>query len=154
MTAKIQKLAYIFFFAIGVLYLVGALLLPVGTLAAPKGGLFPLMVAAFLIAMSIALLADFLKGKRGAGERIEGFPEGKDRNRVLAVGVALVLYSVFLKPLGYLVSTVGLMGVIVHLLGLRGWVKVALAAILTGVLSYYLFAVILEVPLPRGEVFP
>jgi hypothetical protein len=46
------------------------------------------------------------------------------------------------------------MGVIVHLLGLRGWVKVALAALLTGVLSYYLFAFILEVPLPRGEVFP
>jgi hypothetical protein len=45
------------------------------------------------------------------------------------------------------------MAVIVRLLGLRGWVKIALAAALTGFLSYYLFAVILEVPLPRGEVF-
>lgn len=154
MAAGIQKACYILFLVIGILYLIDSLLLPLGTLATPKGGLFPLIVAIFLVAMSISLLAGFLKGTRGAVDAIEAFPTGKDRNRVLAVASALILYSVFLKPLGYLLSTVALMGVIVHLLGLRGWVKVALAAILTGVLSYYLFAFILEVPLPRGEVFP
>ena len=154
MAAGIQKACYLFFLVIGILYLIGSLLLPIGTLATPKGGLFPLIVAIFLVAMSIALLVGFPKGTRGAVDAIEAFPKGQDRNRVLAVASALILYSVLLKPMGYLLSTVALMGVIVHLLGLRGWVRVALAAILTGVLSYYLFAFILEVPLPRGEVFP
>jgi putative tricarboxylic transport membrane protein len=154
MAAGIQKVCYLIFLVIGILYLIGSLLLPIGTSATPKGGLFPLIVAVFLVAMSIALIAGFLKGTGGSVESIEAFPKGKDRNRVLAVASALILYTLLLKPIGYLVSTVGLMGVIVHLLGLRGWVKVALAAILTGALSYYLFAFILEVPLPRGEVFP
>lgn len=154
MAAGIQKACYIIFLVIGIFYLVGSLLLPIGTLATPKGGLFPLIVAIFLVVMSIALLADFLKDTRGPADAIEAFPTGKDRHRVLAVSSALILYCVFLKPIGYLLSTVALTGVIVHLLGLRGWAKVALAAILTGVLSYFLFAFILEVPLPRGEVIP
>jgi hypothetical protein len=154
MSAGIQKVCYLIFLVIGILYLIGSLLLPIGTSAAPKGGLFPLIVAIFLVAMSIALIAGFLKGRSGAVEAVEAFPQGKDRNRVLAVASALIVYSLLLKPIGYLVSTVGLMGAIVYLLGLRGWIKVALTAILTGVLSYYLFAFILEVPLPRGEVFP
>jgi putative tricarboxylic transport membrane protein len=154
MAARIQKACYIIFLVAGILYLIGSFLLPIGTFAAPKGGLFPLVVAVFLVAMSSALIAGCRKGSSGALEPIEPFPKGQDRNRVLAVASALILYSVCLKPIGYLVSTVALMGVVVHLLGLRGWFKVALAAILTGVLSYYLFAFILEVPLPRGEVLP
>jgi putative tricarboxylic transport membrane protein len=154
MSAGIQKACSIVFLFVGTLYLVGSLLLPLGTLAAPQGGLFPLLVAVFLIAMSIALITGFLKGRVEPPEATESFPKGKDRNRVLVIASALVLYSVFLKPLGYLLSTVPLMGVVVYLLGLRGWIKVAVAAILTGVLSYYLFSFMLEVPLPRGEVFP
>jgi putative tricarboxylic transport membrane protein len=100
------------------------------------------------------LIAGFLKTTRGPVDAIEAFPTGKDLHRVLAVASALILYCLFLKPIGYLLSTIALTGVIVHLLGLRGWAKVALAAILTGVLSYCLFAFILEVPLPRGEVLP
>jgi len=154
MAAKIQKVCYLIFLVIGILYLLGSLLLPIGALATPKGGLFPLLVAIFLIGMSTALIAGFVKGSPVAVEAVEDFPEGKDRHRVLAVAIALILYALLLKPIGYLLSTVGLMGAIVHLLGLRGWVRVALAAILTGVLSYCLFALILDVPLPRGEVFP
>ncbi len=154
MGAGIQKACYAIFLVIGILYLIGSLLLPIGTSAAPQGGLFPLLVAILLVALSVALIAGFGKGAPAAEESIEAFPLGQDRRRVLAVSSALVLYSILLKPVGYLVSTVVLMGLIVHLLGLRGWPKVALTAVLTGVLSYYLFAVILEVPLPRGEVFP
>jgi hypothetical protein len=100
MAAGIQKICYILFLVIGILYLIGSLLLPIGTLATPKGGLFPLMVAIFLVAMSIALLAGFLKGRRAAGDAIEAFSAGKDRHRVLAVVSALILYCVFLKPIG------------------------------------------------------
>ena len=154
MAARIQKVCYVFFLFVAVLYFIGSLLLPIGSAANPQGGLFPLLVAIFLIVMSIALIAGFGKGTRVAVEAIEAFPKGKDRNRLLALASALILYSLLLKPLGYLTSTIGLMGVTVHLLGLRGWFKVALAAILTGFLSFYIFAFLLDVPLPRGEVFP
>jgi putative tricarboxylic transport membrane protein len=154
MAAGIQKVCYAIFLGIGVLYLIGSLFLPIGTSAAPQGGLFPLLVAILLVALSVALIAGVRKGAPGAVEAIEAFPMGQDRRRVLAVSSALVLYSLLLKPIGYLVSTVALMGVIVYLLGLRGWIRIAMTAVLTGVLSYYLFAVLLDVPLPRGEVMP
>ncbi|HSR11173.1 MAG TPA: tripartite tricarboxylate transporter TctB family protein [Thermodesulfobacteriota bacterium] len=152
MPAKIQKVCYVVFLAIGSLYLFGSLRLPIGTAASPQGGLFPLLVSIFLIAMSVALIMGVLTGRRT--ETVEAFPKGHDRNRLLILASALVLYSLLLKPLGYLVSTIGLMGVTVHLMGLRGWGKVAAAAVITGILSYYLFAFLLDVPLPRGEVFP
>jgi putative tricarboxylic transport membrane protein len=153
MNSSIQKFCYFIFLVTGVLYCIGSLLLPMGTLDAPKGGLFPLIVGVFIVAISISLLFRPLKRLQESQEQIETFPKGADRIRVLAVFASLLIYTVCLKPLGYLISTVGLMGVIVRLLGLRGWAKIALAAALTGFLSYYLFAVILGVPLPMGEIF-
>jgi len=153
MNSSIPKVCYLIFLITGILYCIGGLFLPMGTIEAPKGGLFPLIVGVFIVAISLFLLFRPLKKGQESQEQIETFPKGADRNRVLAVFVSLLIFTLCLKPLGYLISIVGLMAVIVRLLGLRGWVKIALAAALTGFLSYYLFAVILEVPLPRGEVF-
>ena len=102
MAAKIQKVCYLIFLVIGILYLLGSLLLPIGAFATPKGGLFPLLVAIFLIAMSIALLAGFVKGSPGAVEADRRlFPRAK-----IAIAcwrlLALILYSVLLKPIGIL----------------------------------------------------
>jgi putative tricarboxylic transport membrane protein len=153
MNFSIHKFCYYIFLVTGILYCVGGLLLPMGTIDAPKGGLFPLIVGVFIVAISLSLLFHSFKGVQDSQEPSETFPKGADRNRLLAVSVSLLIFALCLKPLGYLISTVGLMAVIVRLFGLRGWAKIALAAALTGFLSYYLFAVILEVPLPRGEVF-
>ena len=153
MNSLIPKFCYLIFFVTGILYCIGGFLLPRGTLEAPKAGLFPLIVGVFIVAISISLLFRSLRGGVDGGDQIEPFPKGADRNRLLGVFVSLLIFALCLKPLGYLISAVGLMAVIVRLFGLRGWVKIAFAAALTGFLSYYLFAVILEVPLPRGEVF-
>jgi putative tricarboxylic transport membrane protein len=153
MNFSIHKVSYFIFLIVGILYCLGGLSLPRGTIDAPKGGFFPLIVGVFIVAISISLLFRSLKGAQESQEQIETFPKGADRNRVLAVSVSLLIFALCLKPLGYLISTAGLMAVVVRLFGLRGWAKIALAAALTGFLSYYLFAVILEVPMPRGEVF-
>ena len=153
MSSSIHKVCYFIFFITGILYCIGGLSLPMGTIEAPKGGLFPLIVAVFIMAISISLFFRSPKGGAEGGDQIEPFPKGADRNRVLAVFVSLLIFALCLKPLGYLISAIGLLAVILRLFGLRGWAKIALAAALTGFLSYYLFAVILDVPLPRGEVF-
>ena len=41
-------------------------------------------------------------------------------------------------------------GFLLRALGGRGWVVIVMTALLSAVLSYYLFAVLLGVPLPRG----
>lgn len=154
MAKGIHKICYTLFLIAGILYLIGSLMLPMGTIEAPRSGLFPLLVAIFIIAMSLLPLKSSFKEAKESEEQIEPFPKGPDRNRVLAIATALLLFAFCLKPFGYLIPTICLMAVIVRLMGLQSWVKVALAGIITGVISFYLFAFILEVPLPRGEVFP
>jgi putative tricarboxylic transport membrane protein len=145
---------YFCFLALGGAYLLGSLRLPRGTFEIPGSGLFPLLVAVFIVILSCILL---VKSRNTSGAQLdatESFPMGADLRRVVTVALALFLYAVFLKFLGYLVCTTGLMATVLRLLGLRSWGKVAVVAILTGVLSYGLFVFILDVPLPRGEVFP
>lgn len=149
-----QQVSYVSFLAVGIAYLCGSLRLPMGTIEAPRSGLFPLIVAIFVVAMSLLLLVRSLSAEKYPLDPTESFPEGTDRHRVAGVALALVLYAVGLRFLGYLICTIGLMAVVVRLLGMRSWIKVALAAILTGLLSYGLFVFLLDVPLPRGEVFP
>jgi len=154
MAKGIHRICYTLFLVAGILYLIGSLMLPMGTIEAPRSGLFPLLVAIFIVAMSLFPLKSSFKEVEVSGEQIEPFPKGLDRNRVLAIAAVLFLFAFCLKPFGYLISTICLMAVIVRLMGLKSWIKVALAGIITGVISFYLFAFILEVPLPRGEIFP
>jgi putative tricarboxylic transport membrane protein len=153
MKIKPNKFCYFIFLIIGILYCIGALLLPMGSIEAPKGGLFPLILSIFIIAVAFSLLFRSLKEGSEEKDAIEAFPVGTDRNRVLAVFATLIIFALCLKTFGYLISAIGLMAGVVRLFGLQGWAKIALAAVLTGFLSYYLFTVILEVPLPRGEVW-
>src|SRR3972149_6435199 len=88
--------------------------------------------------------------RRGRAERIRA--DGDARGgaaRVAIAAVALLLYALFLKPVGFLVCTLLLM-----LLLLRGICKVSwraslLAALPAVALSYFLFTR-LGVPLPAG----
>lgn len=149
-----QQVSYVSFLAVGIAYLCGSLRLPMGTIEAPRSGLFPLTVAIFVVTMSLILLVRSLSAEKYPLDPTEPFPKRADRHRVVAVALALVLYAVGLRFLGYLICTIGLMAVVVRLLGMRGWVKVVLAAVLTSLISYGLFVFALDVPLPRGEVFP
>ena len=45
------------------------------------------------------------------------------------------------------------MASVLRLMGLDGWVKIAIIAILTAGSSFGLFA-LLDIPLPRGSLFP
>jgi putative tricarboxylic transport membrane protein len=141
------------FLFLGAAYLAGSLELPRGSAAQPGAGLYPLLLGVFLLTLSLTLLIRSLRKNKTKPEEGEPFPEGKDRQRVMAVGIALFLFVLFLKPLGYGLCSAVLMGVILRLLGLASWGKIALISILTALLSYYLFASLLGVPLPGGIFF-
>lgn len=153
MNKKAVVVSYISFLGMGIAYLWGSLRLPMGTIEAPRSGLFPLLVALFLTAVSLVSLVKS-RGVNPLREETEPLPKGGDLRRVVALVLTLILYAACLKALGYLLCTTGLMAVVVRLLGMRSWSKLALIAALTGLLSYALFGFALDVPLPRGEVFP
>jgi len=141
------------FFALSVAYGVGSLLLPMGTLERPGPGFFPLMVA-----LAMAILSGLL-GWRMIGQRKtqpvgeELLPSGRDLRRLTALGGSLVLFALLLKPLGYVIATTLLMGTVLRLLGMKRWGRISLSAVLTTAISYWLFAMMLQVPLPSSGLF-
>lgn len=153
MTVRALPITSFCFLFLGAAYLAGSLELPRGSAAQPGAGLYPLLLSIFLVALSLAFLIRSLRKHEATSEEGEPFPKGKDRQRVMAVGLALFLFVLFLKPLGYGPCSAVLMGATLRLLGLASWGKIVLISILTAFLSYYLFASLLGVPLPGGIFF-
>jgi hypothetical protein len=141
------------FLLLSLTYGIGSFHLPMGTPDRPGPGFFPLLVALTMAALSGSLLWSSIRNGKAQTERENPFPRGPDLVRVLAVGGSLLLFGLLLQPLGYGISSALLMGTVLRLLGMRHWGRIALSALLTTALSYWLFALLLDVPLPRGVFF-
>ena len=138
------------FLGIGIAYVIGSLDLPMGTSDRPGAGLYPFLVGILSVTISLLLFIGSLRQKETPEEAEEEFPRGRDLRRVVSVGLTLVFFALLLKPVGFGICSALLMGTILRLLGLRDWKKIILISILSAALSYYLFARLLYVPLPKG----
>lgn len=109
-----------------------------------------MLLALILVSLSIVLLWQSFRAPKNHHEQEEAFPRGKDLKRMVAVALTLIGFVVLLRPFGYWFCSTALMVAILRLLGLLSWRKTILISLLTTALSYYLFASVLGVPLPRG----
>jgi len=150
---RLQTVVAAAFLLLSVAYGVGSLQLPMGTLERPGPGFFPLMVALAMAALSGPLLWGSLSVKQPQTSGEERLPQGRDLRRLLSLGGSLILFAVLLRPLGYGVANALLMVAVLRLLGMKPWGLVLLSAGLATTISYWLFAVILDVPLPAGGFF-
>ena len=153
MERVLQAVVAAAFLLLSVAYGIGSLLLPMGTLERPGPGFFPLIVALVMAVLSGPLLWRFLCVKKPQPTGEHPFPQGPDLRRVLALGGSLILFAVLLQPLGYGITSALLMGTVLRLLGMRHWGRIALSAAFTTAISYWLFALLLDVPLPPGDFF-
>lgn len=119
----------------------------------PGAGLYPFLVSLVILSFSVLLWFRTLQQKETKPEKEEAFPQGRELYRVFSVALTLVFFTLALKPLGYPVSCAIFMGGVLKLFGNRKWGQIALISILTSTISFYLFAFVLEVPLPKG-LFP
>ena len=129
-------------------YLTQAINLPFGTAAKPGAGFYPVIVAVF--ACVVALVASARAFLSPQGVRAEAPAEAIDparRRRVGGAVVALAAFCVTLPWIGYPVASFGFVSVVLWGLGGR-WQAALLTGALSSAGSYYLFAVLLGVPLP------
>ncbi len=75
-----------------------------------------------------------------------------DRRTFIIFLSECAVYLFALKYLGFPISTILLLGAIVHLLGERSWWKIILISVVTSVIIYLLFGVYLGVMLPKGKL--
>ena len=127
-------------------YLTLALRLPFGAAARPGAGFYPVFVAVFAIVVALAATASAYRSAPGTAS-IE--LEAASRRRVVISVVALVAFCLALPWIGYPVAALAFVTVILRYLGGR-WTTALLTGVLSSAGSYVLFAVLLDVPLPRG----
>ena len=141
----VERLLALAVLAASGVYLANALPLPRGTVARPGPGFFPLAVGVFGAAVALVWVATTLRGQPAAGPA----PGADGRGRVGATAGLLVAYCLLLPWTGYPVSAFLFTALLLRGLGAR-WTAALAIGVVSAVGSYYLFAVLLDVPLPRG----
>jgi putative tricarboxylic transport membrane protein len=126
--------------------------LPLGSLRVPQTALFPATLAVLLLLFSLAVL---VLAFRQSGSAPGPAPQRIDSagwSRIGATLVALVGFALVLEWIGYLPSTFILMVLLLRAIEAQKWLVVFSVALLTSLLSYFLFAWLLGVPLPAGAL--
>jgi len=133
----------LFFLAIGIVFMIGAIKLQVGVPTEPRPGFFPFIDGTILIVLS-ALFLFQVWGVRADDSRAVGNLRGP----VLVV-LTLILYVAALEPLGYIITTTLLSAVVLKVMETKLRVLILVSLILA-VVSYLIFDRLLGVTLPRG----
>lgn len=145
---SLPQIIALFFLIIGGAYFIESLKLPLGQTSAPGAGFYPLIVGLSLTILALSLLIS--QRKKTEDEEIEEFPKGKDRTRVIALFITLVLFVILIKPLGYIITSVGMLTIILKIFGLKSWCRIFLISIIIAIISWYVFKKLLGVPFPPG----
>jgi hypothetical protein len=136
-------------FAAAVFYLLQAVQLPFGSSARPGAGFYPVIVAVFACVVGLAAtIRAFVAAPTARVASVADSVAGQ-RRRVVTTTLALVGFCFVMPWLGYPLTAAAFVMAALRGLGSRWSVAVAIGVLSAGV-SHYLFAVLLDVPLPRG----
>lgn len=120
-----------------------------GSLDNPGAGFVPFLAGAAMAGFSAyTLVRSFVKGWHPLAQRWAG----AKWQRPLITIICLILYSVFLRDLGFPIATFVLALFLYRMLTPSRWAETLLAAVLTTLGFYLMFEVWLEVQLPKGPL--
>ena len=130
-------------------YLTLALALPYGTTARPGAGFFPRLVGIFACVVGVVACVQAFRAPVRAPAARERAPDAAARNRALSTVVVLIAFCVLMPWIGYPLVAFGFVTVLLQRLG-TAWRSAALTGVITAAVSFWVFGVLLDVPLPRG----
>jgi len=135
--------------AVGVLIANGALRYEFGSFDNPGAGFVPFFSGLAIASFSAITLGQTLRrGWRPMGD----LWQGAKWRRPAAATIILIVYSAFLRDLGFLVATALLMLYLFRVLQPSSWKETVVAAIATTLGFYLVFQIWLEAQLPRGWI--
>jgi hypothetical protein len=134
--------------ACGTAIAIAALQLPVGKIARPGPGLFPLLLGLLLASLGLALLLEAVGAKTLQAKAFWREPAG--RRRVMGTAAALLVYTFAVDPLGFLPTTFLLLVFLFRGVYRLTWIASVGMAVLISVSAHLIFAVWLQVNLPLG----
>ena len=138
----------------GMVTIILALRMPLGTFRAAGTGLFPLLLGIILMILSGLFLLNLLLRKERELEKKEGPVEAARRSLkpvILFLGM-MALAALFFNSLGYPLIAFLLMVALLKILGMKRWAHKILLSFITSVASYLLFVQWLKIPLTKGWI--
>ena len=141
-----------FLSCLGIFYLLYSWQYESGTLAGPGPGFFPRILAIILIGSNLWLLLRALL-RRKEGTRLRTLLEGTDARGILTAGAvvaAIILYLLILPAAGFLLASPLLVLFLARVMGGKSWIGNLLLAVISSACTYWLFWIIMRVPIPMG----
>lgn len=128
----------------------GAAQLPMGSVRLPGPGAFPLAIGIGLMLLAVMLMVQAPRGA-AASPSDDDRPEPFGYARVALVCALVAVFVLVLPAVGFLAASALLM-IAFYVIGARGrlGLRPLAAGLATAAAAYALFAVLLDVPLPRG----
>jgi len=139
-------------FLVGLGFLFGGLRLGYGSLSTPGPGFLPSLIGGILSLLSILLFIVNVLAKNRLEGQVSFWKEKSSWRKVLFSFLSLIFYLIFLNYLGYIITTFLFSLYLFKFIGKRGWWVSILVAILASSVSWVIFSVGMEVPLPKGMI--
>jgi len=149
---KHELITSLVWMAVGVLFLIGAIGLGLGSLSEPGPGFFPFVMAACLISFSsIHFMSSLVKdGQFNFATSKSFWPESAGIKKILFTIIFLFGFVLALNYLGFVLSTFLFMFIILRFVERQKWLTVFLIGSLSTVLSHLIFQLWLRSNLPAG----
>jgi putative tricarboxylic transport membrane protein len=120
--------------------------LGLGSLHKPGSGFMPFWSGAFVgILAAIVLIQDFVSPR--------ATEENREKVAWKSIALSLFFFLVYifvLEHLGYVISTILFVGIILKVIERKGWFLSSWVAVVMALVSYYIFKVWLQAELPKG----
>ncbi len=140
-----SSLAWLLF---GLLICLGSVRLSLGDFRNPGPGFLPFITGAILTGLSSVVL---LQSRRAGGGETKPFLSDRRRaTKAFLTLFALLAYAVGMDYLGFLVSTTVFIAFLLAVVEPQKWYVVVLGSLLSSGVSYTLFEILLQSPLPKG----
>lgn len=147
-------LSSILLVCIGVFYLVSASRYDFGQLPDPKAGFFPTIVGLAFVLLSGSLFLVSVRSRRRGVPDVER--EALTLRRlfpaILVLG-GVVIHILVVEYVGFLLASTALMMFLMWVRGARNWVVTTVMSAATSGVLYWLFWVVMRVPIPRGALW-
>jgi hypothetical protein len=145
----LERVVALLVVAVAGIYLTLALALPYGTTARPGAGFFPILVGIFACVVGVTMSAVAFRAPVPVAAGRERTRDAAARGRALSTVLVLVAFCALLPWIGYPLVAFGFVTVLLQRLG-SAWRAAAIMGVAAAAVSFYVFGVLLDVPLPPG----
>jgi hypothetical protein len=136
-------------FFIGLAICVASFQYKLGTFSSPSSGFMPLLSGLTISFFSLVGFIDATIRKK-RGEEWIGFLKAVRWKKALIVLISLFAYGLLLRPIGFFLCTLLLIGFLLRAVVPQRWLVVSGGSFLITVAAYIVFEVLLKSELPKG----